>query len=220
MASKKTAAILTIVGGVFYILGGVVLAGLVELLNSASGLSSLGLGGSGSTNICDLFGAGDFCGPNSNTTLTGSGIFGGSGGLDLGGVANIILAIGIVAGGVIIFGGWLINSESSTRRKVGCILAIIMILIGGLTTFGGLIIGFILAAIGVYLGLTYKSNSRGMVIPLGPMASVTLGPQTIPAPAHSNVPAGSGPLNYCIKCGSPIREGAVFCGACGTRLTD
>jgi hypothetical protein len=92
-----------------------------------------------------------------------------------------------------------------------------MILVGGLTTLGGLLIGFILAAIGAYLGLTYKSSSRGLVIGLGPVGSLTLGPQGGP---QSTTPAGTGPLSYCIKCGSQIRPGAVFCGACGARVVE
>lgn len=199
MASKKTAAILTMVGGIFYVIGGAVVASALDLLGSGLGSGSLSQLG------CD-----SFC--SSDTTNTGN--------LGLGGLADALLAFGLITGGVMIFGGWLINSENSGRRKVGCILALVMILLGGLTTLGGLLIGFILAAIGVYFGFTYKSNSRGMVIPLGPMASVTLGPQMIPAASQVNIPAGTGPLNYCTRCGSQIRPGSVFCGACGARLAD
>ncbi len=199
MASKKTAAILTMVGGIFYVIGGAVVASALDLLGSGLGSGSL-----------SQLGCGSFC--SSDTTNAGN--------LGLGGLADALLAFGLITGGVMIFGGWLINSENSGRRKVGCILALVMILLGGLTTLGGLLIGFILAAIGVYFGFTYKSNSRGMVIPLGPMASVTLGPQMIPAASQVNIPAGTGPLNYCTRCGSQIRPGSVFCGACGARLAD
>jgi zinc ribbon protein len=212
MTSKKTAAILTIVGGVFYIIGGAVIA---ALLSSVSSLGGLGLGDSGTNSVCQLFGAGGFCAPT-NSTSPGFGNLG-AGGLDLGGIADILLAVGVVTGGLIIFGGILINSEIPDRRKAGGILVIVMILLGGLTTFGGLVIGFIRAGIGAYLGLTYKSNSRGMVIGLGPIGSVHLGS---PAGGQSNSPAGTGPLNYCIKCGSQIRPGSVFCGACGARVVD
>lgn len=207
MATKRTAAILTIVGGVFYILGGAVVAALFDLLGSGFG--------SGSSGVGDLFGCGSLCG--NSTSFDGYSL---GGGLDLGGLADALLVFGLISGAVIIFGGWLINSENSGRRKVGCILALVMIIIGGIATLGGLLIGFVLAAIGVYFGFTYRSNSRGLVIPLGPMASVTLGPQTIPAASQVNTPAGTGPLNYCTKCGSQIRPGSVFCGACGARLTD
>ena len=111
------------------------------------------------------------------------------------------------------------RSQTPGRRKLGGILVVVMVLLGGLATLGGLVIGFFLAGIGAYLGLTYKSNTRGMVIGLGPIGSVNLGSHAASSPSPS-APAGTGPLNYCIKCGSPIREGAVFCGSCGTRLTE
>jgi hypothetical protein len=196
---------------VFYMIGGAVIA---ALLSSVSSLGGFGLGGSGTNSVCQLFGVGGFCAPT-NSTSSGFGILG-SGGLDFGGIADILLAVGVVTGGLIIFGGWLINSEIPGRRKAGGILVIIMILVGGLTTLGGLLIGFILAGLGAYFGLTYKSNSR-MVIGLGPIGSVHLGPQGVP---QSSTPAGTGPLNYCIKCGSQIRPGAVFCGACGARIAE
>jgi hypothetical protein len=139
----------------------------------------------------------------------------GSGSVDA--IADVLLVIGVVTGLLIVFGGVLINSERPGRRKAGGILVIVMIVVGGLTTLGGLLIGFILAAIGAYLGLTYKSNARAMVIGLGPVGSFTLGSS---GPAQPIGPAGAGPLNYCIKCGSQIRQGAVFCGACGARIVD
>jgi hypothetical protein len=215
LASKKTAALLTVIAGVFYIIGGTLLAGLIGLVSSLGS----GFGSTAGSNFLDICASVQPFPCNTNSTFADLGNFGGLGS-GLGVIADIILAVGVVSGGLIIFGGWLINSESSDRRKAGAILAIVVAIAGALTTFGGLIIGFILAAVGVYLALTYKASRSSMTIPFGPMASVTLGPQTIPPAAQSNVPAGSGPLNYCIKCGSPIREGAVFCGACGTRLTD
>lgn len=186
--------------------GGVVVAGVVSLLGSSSGLSDLGLG-SGSLNVCSLA-PGFPC--ESNSSIAGLG----GAGLDLAGIANTLLAIGVISGALMVFGGWLITSKIGGRRKIGAILAAVMLVIGGVTTFGGLVIGFILAGVGIYLALTYKS--RGMMIGLGPVGTITLGSQ--PGPNVSNAPAGTGPLNYCIKCGSQVREGAVFCGACGARL--
>ena len=191
MASKLTASILTMIGGVFYIIGGVLVA---LLLGSFSSLSSSDLG---------LFGSSD-------SGLTGASFQG---------LEGVLIAFALLVGFVMIFGGFLINSESAGRRKVGGILVVIMIIVGGLTTLGGLLIGFILASIGAYMGFTYRSGAspRGMTFGLGPVGSFTLGPQGGPQSAG---PAGSGPLNYCIKCGTPIREGAVFCGSCGARVVD
>lgn len=213
MANKKTAAILTVIGGVFYVIGGIVVAGLFDLLGSSfSGLSSEGSGGQ---SVCSFF-SGFPC--DSNTTISSLGGLGsfGTGGLDLSGFVDLFLAGGIISGALIIFCGWLINSEISNRRKAGAIVAAITLLVGGFFTVGGLIIGIILGGIGVYFALTYKSTGR-MVIPIGPMASVTLGPQTS---TSVNSPVGTGPLNYCTKCGTQIRPGSVFCGACGARLVE
>jgi hypothetical protein len=208
LTSKKTAAILTIIGGVFYIIGGATVAGLVGLVGTLGSVP-----GGGSAGVCQ------FVAPfpcNSNSTISGLGS--GFGSFNTAGIADILLAIGLVTGGLIVFGGVLINSESPGRRKIGCIVAIIMIVIGGLTTLGGLLIGFILAAIGVYLGLTFRAGGRPIVVGLGPIGSMTLGSPGFGSSA--NVPAGTGPLSYCIKCGSQLREGSVFCGACGARIGD
>jgi hypothetical protein len=182
------------VGGVFYIIGAVVVAVLVGSLSSLS-----------SSSYGDLFGT--------DTSTIESGLSAGS----LDGISNDILVIGVIVGLVMVFGGVLFNSESATRRKAGGILVVLMIIIGGIPTLGGLLIGFILAVIGAYLGITYKSNMRGITIGLGPVGSIALGSQ---AGFQPTGPAGMGPLNYCIKCGSPIRSGAVFCGACGARVVD
>src|SRR5208283_371737 len=102
MTSKKTAATLTIVGGVFYIIGGALVAGLVDLFSSSSGLSGLGLGGSGSQSVCSFF-PGFPCDSNSTVGLE---LGGGAGGFDAGGIADALLAIGLVTGFLIILGGW------------------------------------------------------------------------------------------------------------------
>ncbi len=212
MTSNTTASTLTIAGGVFYVLGGAVVALLVGSLSSLSG-GDLDL-----FNTCSILAqVGSSCGTGSSSdSLTGlSGLSGA--GLDSIGYA--VAAFGIVAGILIIVGGVMFRSPIPHRRKLGGILVVVMVLLGGLATLGGLVIGFFLAGIGAYLGLTYKSNTRGMVIGLGPIGSVNLGPHAAPSSSPSG-PAGAGPLNYCIKCGSPIRGGAVFCGACGARLTD
>ena len=122
----------------------------------------------------------------------------GFGSVDFGGLAETLLVFGIIVGALIIFGGILINSDIPGRRKIGGIPVAVLIIVGGVTTLGGLLIGFIPATIGAYLGLTYKSNLRGMVIGLGPIGPVHLGSQGIP---QSTTQAGSGPLNYCIKYG-------------------
>lgn len=116
------------------------------------------------------------------------------------------------------FGGYLLESENPSRRKAGGILAVVMCFLGALPALGGLFIGFVFTLIGGYLGLTYKSTAPNFVVGLGPVGSVTLGPQGGSPGAPSGT--GVGPLNYCIKCGSRLRDGAVFCGACGARVPE
>lgn len=177
-------------GGIFYVIGGAVVA---VAIGSLSGLGS-----------------------DSNSLGILSGSLSGSSFNSLG---YAVAGFGVISGILIIIGGLLFRYDNPGRRKVGGILVIVMLLVGGLATLGGLGIGFILVAIGAYLGLTYKSGGRSTVIGLGPVGSFTLG-RSDPAPVHVSGPAGGGPLNYCIKCGSPIRQGAVFCGACGARVVD
>ncbi len=180
-----TASMLTIIGGVFYVIGGFVeglaVGSLNGLLSSSDGLFS-GLPGSA------------------------GGLASGSG---LDALAFGIAVIGIITGLVIVFGGVLFASPDPGKRKLGGILAIVMMLIGGLFTLGGLVIGFILTAIGAYMGLTSKGGR--MMVGVGPLGGITVGQQ----PGSTS---GSGPTNYCTRCGSKIKAGAIFCGACGERV--
>lgn len=188
---NSTAVLLTIVGGVFYVIGGVLVISL------AGSLSSLGGLGDCPASLC-----------GSAFSVSSSG---------LNGLVYAIGGFGIVAGVLIIFGGFLMQSAIPGRRKMGSILSLVMMFIGALPALGGLLIGFILTAIGGYMGLTYKATRSNIKVGLGPVGSVTLGPQTEPSEGDS---AGHGPLNYCIKCGSKLRQGAIFCGACGARVPD
>jgi hypothetical protein len=186
-----------LVGGVFYVIGGL----LVVLL--ASSVSSMLNGLTGS--LYTLPGS-------SATPVDTSGVSG---------IVYLVGGFGILAGVLIIVGGVLLESGNPSRRKAGGIMAVVMIFLGALPALGGLFIGFIFGLIGGYLGLTYKSTRPNFTVGLGPVGSVTLGPQTGANPS-ADVPlgAGRGPLNYCIKCGSRLRDGAVFCGACGARVPE
>jgi hypothetical protein len=198
---NSTAVILTVVGGVFYVIGGALVALLAAALSSTfNGLSLTGLSGLTTT---------------ATTAPT----------VDTTGINDLIYAVGgfgIVTGIMIIVGGILLKSESPNRRKAGGILAVVMMFLGALPSLGGLLVGFILTAIGGYMGLTYKATRSNMVVGLGPVGSVTLGPPMRSGQVTADSPsdAGRGPLNYCIKCGSRLRDGAVFCGACGARVPE
>jgi zinc-ribbon domain len=197
---NSTAVYLTVVGGVFYVIGGALVVSL------AGALSGFG-------NLDSFF-------PNTGALITPTT----TPLLDTSGLNDIVYAVGgfgILAGVLMIVGGILMGAELPGRRKVGSILAIIMLVLGALPALGGLLIGFILAAIGCYMGLTYKASRSNFTVGLGPVGSVTLGPQSPPASSSgATSEAGQGPLNYCIKCGSRLRDGAVFCGACGARVPE
>lgn len=181
-------------------IGGALVVSLTSMLSSLGNLSNFGLG-----NI-----------PGLNMTTTST--------VGISGINDLVYAVGsfgILAGVLIIVGGVLLQSETSNRRKAGGILAIVMMFVGALPALGGLLIGFILTAIGGYMGLTYKATRSNLTVGLGPVGSITLGQQSASHPA-ADAPseAGRGPLNYCIKCGSRLRDGAVFCGACGARVPE
>lgn len=182
-----TPSILTIAGGVFYVIGGAVVALMAGSLDSI-------LSGSGG-----LF--------SGLISASGTSSIGGSG---IDALVYAVAVFGIVSGLLIIFGGILFTSPNQNRRKLGGILTVVMMLIGGLATLGGLIIGFILTAIGAYMA--YTSKGGAMTVGMGPLGSVTVGRQADSGP-------GRGPTNYCTRCGSKLKPGAVFCGACGERVT-
>ncbi len=182
-----TASVLTIIGGVFYVIGGVVVAAAV---GSIGGLFS-GSGG--------LFTGLPIAGGNS-TALSSSG---------LATIGYAVAGFGIISGFLIILGGVLFTSRNPGRRKLGGILTVVMMLLGGLATLGGLVIGFILTSIGAYVGLTSKGGR--VAARAGPLGAV-IGGQEGPTGT------GGGPTNYCVRCGSKLKDGAVFCGACGERI--
>ncbi len=198
---NSTAVYLTVAGGVFYLLAGVAITLLVGSLSSSF------------DNLDGNLGLNGFPGFNSTAvpTLNTSGF---------NDIAYLVGGFGVLTGIVIIVGGILMGSEQPNRRKAGGILAVVMLFLGVLPTLGGFVIGFILAAIGCYMGLTYKATRSNFVVGLGPVGSVTLGPTTTGPSADANSEVGRGPLNYCIKCGSRLRDGAVFCGACGARVPE
>lgn len=71
--------------------------------------------------------------------------------------ANFLLAFGFAVGILmIIFSVVMIRSSNSKMRKIGGILVIVLSLLGAINTFGGLIIGIILAIVGGVGALTAK----------------------------------------------------------------
>ncbi len=188
MVSKQVGAVFTILGGAFYIIG--------SFLGAIAGAGFLfGFFGAFSSGGCPYPSAWPFATCQSvNANSLGEAIL-------------LILAFGIATGALIITGGALLNSDSPGRRKSGGILAIAMMVLGALPTLGGLVIGFFFTLIGSVLGLTYKELSPDIVV----------GYQPVAAPTTSAV-SRTGPLKFCIKCGSALHEGSSFCGVCGAEV--
>jgi MFS family permease len=188
LVSKQVSAVLTILGGVFYIIGalvgGIALAGFL-----------FGLFGSFTSITSSISSSLPASTPTLNFGALGTGIL-------------LIIIFGIFTGAMIIVGGALLNSDSAGRRKSGGILAVAMMILGGLPTLGGLFIGFILTLVGAVLGLTYKESSPDIMVGYQPAAAA---PEALTPPPAATV----GALRFCIKCGSPLYEGAAFCGVCG-----
>ena len=182
MVSKATAAVLTIVGGTFYVAVGALFAAVAPSTSSLVGsFSSVG-----------------------TTGLSAS---------SLEAIVYYVAAFDIISGALIVLGGFLLNSSSGGTRKAGGILAIIMMVLGALTTLGGLVIGFILTLVGSIFGLTYKPEPPAVEYP----APYPAESRTNPAPDYTALP---GRLNYCPKCGARLREGSVFCASCGAKVPE
>ena len=180
MVSKQVGAILTILGGVFYIIGSL-FGALVGSFLYAMGTAF------------------------QSTNSSGAGTF-----------ALFLLGFGVVMGIVIILGGVWLNSDRKDTRRGGGILAICGIIFGALPTLGGLVIGFFFVVVGSVIGLTYKPGAPDVVI--GVTDSRPVAPAMVSA---SSAPVRtSGRVRFCIKCGEPLHEGAVFCGSCGAKVPD
>lgn len=178
--SKQIGAILTILGGVFYIFGSFIGGAL-------------------------LFGFGSGYMPSSAAEEAGAAV----------------AVFGVFTGVLIIVGGALLNSDSSGRRKAGGILAVVMMVLGAIPTLGGLGIGFFFTLIGSVFGLTYKGQPD-IVIGMAPMSPFqpSMPPPQAPMVPLQAVPSPvvKGQVKFCIKCGSSLHAGAVFCASCGAEV--
>jgi hypothetical protein len=174
LATKDTAAILTIVGGVFYAIGG--FSGAVVGSAFLSGLSAGVTGAAPATGSFDLFG----------------------------GTFFLILAWGLAAAILIIVGGVVMFSPDPARRKRGSYLAIAMMIIGAVPTIGGAVIGFILTLAGGVLGLGTRgegTSPMGQAFPAaGTGAAGSEGPRFC---ANCGAPLNPG-TKFCSSCGQPV----------------
>ncbi|MDA4121777.1 MAG: zinc ribbon domain-containing protein [Thaumarchaeota archaeon] len=183
MASKLTAALLTIVGGFFYAAVG----GLIALATAyiPGGLA----------NNLDL-------GVNVSASFLNDVIY-------------ALASFGIISGALIMVGGFLLNSDSKSRRRWGGMLALIMMVLGAIPTLGGFVIGFILTLVGAILGLSSKSESAATS---SPYLATAKPPQTAQAAQDPDYTAFPGRTNYCSSCGARLRDGSIFCSSCGAKV--
>jgi len=189
LAGKQFAAVLTVIGGIFYLIGAVVASVIIDFVSNLGNLSSgLGTSSSGLSSIPSISSV-----PGASSSA-----------------ASEVLAFGAVCAIAIIVSGAFINSNSSGWRKGGGILALLAMLIGAIPDLGGLLIGFILTLVGAVMGLTYKSNEPDTRME---MAGGYSAPAYAPLGSSLATSLSGG---YCITCGQPLHKGAVFCKNCGS----
>jgi zinc-ribbon domain len=179
---RASAAVFTILGGVFYVfgsfLGAAVFGSLFGLASAFGGLSTPGRGFS----------------------LANAGA-----------AAISILVFGIFAAILIIIGGALLNSDDGSRRKAGGILAIVMMILGAVPDVGGFLIGFIFVLMGSVLGLTYKEMSPDLTIGVAQTPTL-YGPQSLQTLVGGStgqfcIKCGKQlyeEAQFCKFCGSPV----------------
>jgi hypothetical protein len=121
MAEKPTAAfVLSLIGGIIYILVGGLVAAAAAFLGGMFGAVGMGIAGA---------------------------------------AVATVGAIGLISGIIMIVGAAMMNSSEKSRVRTGSILVLIFALVGAIFTFGGLVVGFILALIGSILGLTWNPSA-------------------------------------------------------------
>lgn len=152
---KPTAAmVLSIIGGIFILLGGVVffaLASLMQLfIDTIPGLGSLEI----------------------DPVL----------------LLNLVGALGVIIGLVIIVGGVMMYSRPQSSTVWG-VLILVLAIVSLFVASGGFILGFVLALIGGILAIAFKSTP---VMPAP--APVATPPPTAPAPAPAPAPEPEEPV--------------------------
>jgi hypothetical protein len=123
------------------------------------------------------------------------------------GMAAVALGVfGLVCGIIIIVGAEMMNSGDIGRVRTGSILVLVFSILSWFGSFGGFIIGFILALIGSIMGLAWH--------PLGQVYA--------PQPGYG-VPPAWAPLQQirriCPQCGRVIEENVKYCPNCGKPLS-
>lgn len=125
----------------------------------------------------------------------------------IGGIGGLVGIVGVVWGILIIVFAFLLRSMP--EKHVGLGVAVILFSIfSWFGSFGGFLIGFLLALIGGVLAIVWT--------PRGTSASVAM--PSSPAMAAHTVAVSGASINFCASCGSPVQPGSQFCENCGKPL--
>lgn len=161
MAETPTAAfVLSLLGGIFIVFGGlalVAIAALVGALGSLGGLSSLTGGLGNLSSIPSLTGELG----NATSTLGSSGVGGGS--IAVVGEFGVLLGIATIALAVLIY-------KVPARHQLWGALVLTFSVLSWIGALGGLLLGFIMGLIGGVLAITWKPSTA---LPASPPAQIT-----------------------------------------------
>jgi hypothetical protein len=133
----------------------------------------------------------------------GLGIFG-LGGLGI--LAVIAGVFGLVCGIIVLVGAQMINSHDVGRVRTGSVLVLIFSILSWFGSFGGFIVGFVLALIGSIMGLVWR--------PTGQVYA--------PQPGYGAQPAWAPQQQIrriCPQCGRVVEENVKYCPNCGKPLS-
>jgi len=122
------------------------------------------------------------------------------------GIGGVFGLVGVLWGILIIVFAVLLRAMPS--RHVGLGVAIILFSVfSWVGSFGGFLIGFLLAFVGGILAIVWR--------PEGIPVNVTV---TGPSPTAATPVPSPTPTKYCPNCGSPVDAGERFCKKCGKVL--
>ena len=149
MAESPTAAfILSLLGGIFYVIGGLVLVGIGAFVGALGSLGNVGnLGGLGG-----LGGLSSLPGGLGNSTSISGGLGGAESSIAALGEFGVVLGIATIALAVMLY-----RSPARHQLYGGLILTFTALSIVG--SLGGLVIGFILGLVGGVLAISWKPTA-------------------------------------------------------------
>jgi hypothetical protein len=111
-----------------------------------------------------------------------------------GGIVELLGLIGLALGVLVIFLGVLMHQVTEYHTVAGVLIIVFAVVSLVTSSFGGFVLGFILALIGGILGLTWRPNPHFI--------------QYVPAPVQ----------RMCTKCGRAVDPNVAFCPYCGNQL--